>query len=132
MKYSPIALFCLICVGCGSAGETKTQGDSAALAMSATPARIRSTSNESTRKEQPALAEDEVRVPLFVLPVDALVEVDDVVARRRNGTVEIIGKVGAERRVRVFSGAAQTEEKIVKIEAMGTSPASIDARGLPR
>ena len=98
--------------------------------MSATPLRARTTPNVSTRKEQPALADDEVRVPLFVLPGDALVEVDDVVVRRRNGTVELVGKVGTERRVRVYSGATRTEEKIVKIEATGTSPESIDVRGV--
>jgi len=122
------ALLCVVSVGCGSASETKTQGDSAAPPMSATPLRTRPTSNESMRIEQPTLAEGEVRVPLFVLPGDAVVEVDDVVVRRRHGTVELVGKVGSERRVRVFSGTTRTEEQNVKIEAMGTSPASIDAR----
>ena len=130
MKNAAIALLFVTCVACGSAGETKAQGDSAPAAMSATPLRARPTTNESTRKEQLALADDEVRVPLFVLPGDALVEVDDVVVRRRNGTVELVGKVGTERRVRVYSGATRTEEKIVKIEATGTSPESIDVRGV--
>lgn len=128
MKNASMALLFVTCVACGSAGETKAQGDSAAPAMSAMPSRTRPTPNESTRKEQPALADDEVRVPLFVLPGDALVEVDDVVVRRRNGTVELVGKVGTERRVRVYSGATQMEEKVVKIEATGTSPESIDVR----
>ncbi len=127
--YAPFcALFCMECVGCGSASETKAQGDSAAPAISATPSRTRQTPNEVTRKEQPTLADDEVRVPLFVLPGDAMVEVDDAVVRRRNGTVELVGKIGAERRVRVFSGTTRTEEMIVKIESTGASPASIDAR----
>lgn len=132
MKIANIALFCFLSciasVGCGLAGETNAQGDAAAPAMSAMPSRIRPTPNESTRKEQPVLADDEVRVPLFVLPGDAVVEVDDVVVRRRQGTIELVGKVGAERRVRVFLGTTRVVEQKVKIEAMGTLPATIDVR----
>jgi len=133
MKYAVLTLIGVTCWGCGSAGETKPTGDAAAPATSATSARIRSTSSDSTRTEQPALAEGEVRVPLFVLPGDAPVEVDNVLVRRRNGTVELVGKIGDEFRVRVYSGP-RTEEKIVKIEATGTSPASIEVNtaSLPR
>ena len=114
-------------IGCVTPGETKDVGDAAAPAVSATSLRTRAAPQASTRKEQPALAEGDVRVPLIVLPGDAHVEVDGVPVRRRNGAVELVGKVGSERRVRVSLETGRTEEKIVKIEATGTSPASIDA-----
>ena len=128
MRIATFAILCMTCAGCGFAGETKAKNDSAALAASVAPARNRPAAKDSTRSEQPALADDEVRVPLFVLPGDAAVEVNDVLVRRRNGTVELVGKIGDERRVRVFIGSMRTEEKIVKIEALGTSPPMIDAR----
>lgn len=123
-------LILVTCIGCGSAGETKAGGDAPAAAVSAASVRSRSTSKESTRVERPQLAEDQIRVPLFVVPGDAIVEVDDVVVRRRNGTIELVGKVGEERRVRVFSGMTQTYEKNVRIEAAGTSPSTIDVRAV--
>lgn len=123
-----------ICLGCGSAGETKTNGDASAPATSATAARVRVAPQESTSKEQPKLADDEVRVSLIILPGDAPVEVDNVLVRRRHGTIELVGKIGDERRVRVYVGTTRTEERVVKIEASGTLPAMIDANApsLPR
>lgn len=121
-----VAIVFVTCLGCGSAGETKTNAEGSAPATSATASRARVTPQASVSKEQPMLAEDEVRVPLFVLPGDAQVEVDNVLVRRRHGTIELVGKVGDERRVRVYWGTT-TEEKVVKIEATGTSPALIDA-----
>jgi hypothetical protein len=128
MKIATFAILCMVCFGCGSAGETNTKNDSVALAASVAPLRNRPAAKDSTRNEQPALADGEVRVPLFVLPGDAAVEVNDVLVRRRNGTVELVGKIGDERRVRVFIGSMRTEEKVVKIEELGTSPPMIDAR----
>ncbi|HRI69041.1 MAG TPA: hypothetical protein PK156_32650, partial [Polyangium sp.] len=87
LKYWGLVLLWAACAACSSSGETKPSGDVPAPALSATSARSRTTSKETTRKEQPGLAEDQVRVPLFVVPGDAMVEVDDVVVRRRNGTI---------------------------------------------
>jgi hypothetical protein len=129
MTRTILTLTFVTCIGCDSAGETKTNEDVATppLATSATTSRSRVAPQDSARKEQPLLAEDEVRVALVVLPGNAQVEVDNVSVRRRHGAVELVGKVGDERRVRVFLGTTRTEERIVKIEATGASPALIDA-----
>jgi serine/threonine-protein kinase len=78
-------------------------------------------------------------VTLVVLPGDASVEVDGQPVRRRNGVIELVGKVGDVHRVRVFKGAKSTEEKAVTIPAAGTLPGLLDlnaplppaARGKP-
>lgn len=129
MKRASLIWICATISGCGSAGETKV-GDAGAPASSAAPARTRLTPKESSRVEQPQLAADQVRVPLFVLPGDAIVEVDGVQVRRRQGTIELVGKVGEEHRVRVraSSETMQADEKVVKIEANATEPALIDVR----
>lgn len=129
MKRTTLFCICATALGCSSAGETKL-ADAGAPASSAAPVRARLTSKESSRVEQPQLAADQVRVPLFVLPGDALVEVDGVQVRRRQGTIELVGKVGEEHRVRVraSSETMQADEKIVRIEANGTVPALIDVR----
>lgn len=127
MKRTILFLICAAMVGCSSSGETKAW-DAGAPSSSAAPTRARLTSKESSRVEQPVLAEDQVRVPLFVLPGDARVEVDGVQVRRRQGTIELVGKIGDEHRVRVVSDTMQTDEQIVKITATGTEPALIDAR----
>lgn len=129
MKRASFVGICMALVGCSSAGETKVE-DAGAPASSAAPARARLTSKDSLRVEQPQLGADQVRVQLFVLPGDAIVEVDGVQVRRRQGTIELVGKVGEEHRVRVrvSSEMMQADEKVVKIEANATEPALIDAR----
>ena len=125
--------FVVFVVGCVSPGETNTDADAAAPATSGTsasPQRTRSTSKESLRVEKPLLAENEVRLPLVVIPADAIVEVDDALVRRRHGAVEIVGKVGDERRVRVFVGATSVE-KVVKIDAVGLVPSMIELGSPP-
>lgn len=133
MKRRYALLMLSLVVGCVSPGETNTDADAAAPAMSGTsasPQRTRSTSKESLRVEKPLLAENEVRLPLVVIPADATVEVDDALVRRRHGAVEIVGKVGDERRVRVFVGATNVE-KVVKIGAVGLVPSMIDLGSPP-
>lgn len=122
-----LTLVCVVCLGCGSSGEPKANGEVPASATSATTSRSRSGPQESTRQEQPLLADGDVRVPLFVVPGNALVEVDDALVRRRHGVVELVGKVGTARRVRLLLENGRTVETTVQIEAMGTSPAWIDA-----
>jgi len=72
------------------------------------------------------LGPDERRVMLFVLPGDATVEVDGRQAFRRNGFVELVGKVGEMRRLRVFKGARSTEEKNITIGDGVAMPSLID------
>ena len=45
------------------------------------------------------------------MPVTAPYEVDGQVVRRRNGLVELVGRVGDVFRLRAFKGAKSTEEK---------------------
>jgi serine/threonine-protein kinase len=70
-------------------------------------------------------------VPLFVVPGDALVEVDGQPAYRRDGVIELTGKVGDVRRVRVWKGAKTTEEKAVKIQEAQPSPPLVDLNEAP-
>ena len=65
------------------------------------------------------------RVKVIVLPGDASVEIDGLSARRRNGVIEIAGRVGDVHRLRVLKGADQLQ-KDVTIEEAGVSPAVID------
>lgn len=79
------------------------------------------------------LGADERRVAVVVLPGDALVEVDGQPVRRRDGVVELVGKVGEVRLVQAFKGAKSTEEKAVTIQEGGASPALVDLdEPLPR
>jgi hypothetical protein len=65
-------------------------------------------------------------VALFVVPGDASVEVDGQLVARRNGVVDLVGKVGDVRRVRVFKDAKSTEEKVVTIQNTEASPPLLD------
>ncbi|HLM74129.1 MAG TPA: hypothetical protein VK459_15590 [Polyangiaceae bacterium] len=79
-------------------------------------------------RQQPALSDLGAkgrRVKVIVLPGDASVEIDGLAARRRNGVVEIAGRVGDVRRLRVFKGAEQLQQDVT-IEEAGVSPAVVD------
>jgi hypothetical protein len=78
------------------------------------------------RANVPLLAPGERRVALFVVPGDASVEVDGQIVARRNGVVDLVGKVGDVRRVRVLKGEKSTEEKVVTIQNTEASPALLD------
>src|SRR5262245_47785563 len=65
------------------------------------------------------------RVKVFVLPGDAEVESGDVPIRRRNGLVELTGKVGDTRLLRVSKGRKYIEEKVT-ITDQGAEPARIE------
>lgn len=73
-----------------------------------------------------SLAGNEHRVVLVVLPGNASVEVDGHAVSRRNGLIELIGKIGDVYRVRAFRGKKSTEEKNVTILAGQPSPSLID------
>jgi len=125
-------VFVLFCIGCGSNGNTPQPGAVASVssADSAAGSGGRSKKTGLSSTQQRKLGADEVRVALLVIPGDVVVEVDKVPVRRRNGLIELVGKVGDEHRVRVLLGATLSDEKVVKIEAAGTSPALIDANEL--
>jgi hypothetical protein len=69
------------------------------------------------------------RVSLIVLPGDASVEVNRFTADRRNGVIDLTGKVGDVRRVRVFKGTLQMQ-RYVTIEDGYASPPVLDLREL--
>jgi hypothetical protein len=65
------------------------------------------------------------RVKVIVVPGDASVEVDGFGAKRRNGVIELTGRVGDVHRLRVYKGAEQLEQDVT-IEEAGVSPAVLD------
>ncbi|KYF89427.1 hypothetical protein BE20_20530 [Sorangium cellulosum] len=77
------------------------------------------------------LGAGERRVKLLVLPADAVVEVDGVPVRRRDGVIELSGKVGQTHRVRVSRGARHGETTVTLTDA-GASPPSLDLAALAR
>jgi len=84
------------------------------------------------RRLQPSLrdlGEKGRRVKVIVLPGDASVEIDGVAAGRKNGVIELVGRVGEVRRLRVFKGAEQLEENVT-IEEATASPAVLDLAAL--
>lgn len=83
------------------------------------------------RQKLALLGADERRVPVFVLPGDASVEVDGRLVARRDGVIEIVGKVGASHRIRVFKGAKSTEEKTITIQEPGAPPETLDLNEPP-
>jgi hypothetical protein len=129
MKSHPILLATILTIGCASSDNTKQPGNAAETASSASIPSIRQRTNAdpSFATPQKKLDEGEVRMALLVLPGDALVEVDKVPVRRRNGLIELLGKVGEERRVEVFWGANAKVEHVLKIEAPGGALQLIDA-----
>ena len=76
----------------------------------------------------PTLAElgpDARRVKVVVLPVDADVEVDNVLTARRQGVIEFVGKLGQTRKLHVQRGAKHRTFEI-SIGQDGASPPRID------
>ncbi|KYF73131.1 hypothetical protein [Sorangium cellulosum] len=77
------------------------------------------------------LGAGERRVKLLVLPADAAVEIDGVPARRRDGVIELSGRVGQTHRVRL-SRDTRHAETIVTLMDGGVSPPSLDLAALAR
>jgi hypothetical protein len=122
------ALVCLSTVGvCGQPGvedgvpaPAPSAGDVAGVHPAGKPQRVTH-----------GLDADERRVKLLVLPADAAVEVDGVPVRRRDGAIELSGKVGQTHRVRL-SRDAQHAETTVTLKDSGASPPSLDLAALVR
>ncbi|WP_437996003.1 hypothetical protein WMF26_33090 [Sorangium sp. So ce185] len=127
----------VLLVACGqpaSGGGAGEQAASGTTSGAASPERGAPTASdaETVRRAQPrALGPDERRVTVVVLPGDASVEVDGQPARRRDGLIELVGKVGEQHRVRAFKGTKSTGEKTVTIKESGASPALVDLHEPP-
>lgn len=78
------------------------------------------------RREGKLRKPDEQRVAVVVLPGDARVEVDGQAVERRNGLVDLVGKIGDVRRLRVSKGDKSTGDKIVTIAEGGAVPPVVD------
>ncbi|MFO0759552.1 MAG: protein kinase [Byssovorax sp.] len=70
------------------------------------------------------------RVKVVILPADALVEVEGVRVRSKDGVIEISGTLGSVHKVRVFKGRLETEGDVVVTES-GAIPPKIEL-GAPR
>ena len=75
------------------------------------------------------LGADGRRMKVIVLPGEASVEVDGLAARRRDGIIELTGKVGEKHQLRVFD-ESRTGELEVVIEDGQTSPSVVDLSAL--
>jgi eukaryotic-like serine/threonine-protein kinase len=104
-------------------------GDKPAVSGTAMP--VSTGPRAAARPEMAVLGPGERRVALIVVPGDALVEVDGQPAYRRDGVIDLTGKVGDVRRVRVWKGAKSTEEKAVTIHETQPSPALVDLNEAP-
>jgi hypothetical protein len=112
---------------CGQPGVEDGGPEPATSADDTAEVRTTATAQPGRRR----LGAEEHRVKLLVLPADAAVEVDGVPARRRDGVIELSGKVGQTYRVRL-SRDAQHVETTVALEGSGASPPSLDLAALAR
>ncbi|WP_437937379.1 WD40 repeat domain-containing protein [Sorangium sp. So ce341] len=78
-------------------------------------------------KPHPPAADDRdlVRARVLVLPGDAEVELDGAQVRRRDGLIELTGRVGERKKLTIVDGDTSIE-KDVTIGANGASPSAID------
>lgn len=114
--------------GCGGGGAARPDAGSESGSGSESDSVLAGGADEV--KAQPSLKDlgpSGRRVKVIVLPGDAVVEVDGVAARRRDGVIELLGKVGEVRRLRVAKGAESTEESVT-IQESGASPPVVDLR----
>ena len=124
--FAPLVFF----LACGQPPEAVREDSPISSGPKAAGSAVQ-TSKRAARPELSLLGADERRVALLVVPGDALVEVDGQPAYRRGGAIDLIGKVGDVRRVRVWKGAKTTEEKAVTIQEGRLSPAIIDLNEAP-
>jgi hypothetical protein len=87
---------------------------------------IKVRSHAQSRQNDRELGPGERRVVVFVVPGDAWVEVDGQTIDRRDGVIELVGKIGDTRRVRAWKGDKSTETKVVAIEDTGANPSFMD------
>ncbi|WP_437901486.1 hypothetical protein [Sorangium sp. So ce124] len=115
----------------GACGQPGVDEGGAEPATSAGEVAVETGAPATPRSAVHRLGGGERRVKLLVLPADAVVEVDGVPVRRRDGVIELSGKVGQTHRVRVSRGAQHGETTVTLTDA-GASPPSLDLAALAR
>ncbi|WP_438031096.1 hypothetical protein [Sorangium sp. So ce233] len=115
----------------GACGQPGVEEGGAEPATSAGEIAVETRAPATARPAAHRLGAGERRVKLLVLPADAVVEVDGVPMRRRDGVIELSGKVGQTHRVRVSRGAQHGETTVTLTDA-GASPPSLDLAALAR
>ncbi|AUX33645.1 MULTISPECIES: hypothetical protein [Sorangium] len=115
----------------GACGQPGVEEGGAEPATSAGEIAVETRAPAAARPAVHRLGAGERRVKLLVLPADAVVEVDGVPVRRRDGVIELSGKVGQTYRVRVSRGARHGETTVTLTDA-GASPPSLDLAALAR
>ncbi|WP_437496913.1 hypothetical protein [Sorangium sp. So ce1099] len=115
----------------GACGQPGVEEGVAEPATSALEIAVEPRAPAAARPAAHRLDAGERRVKLLVLPADAVVEVDGVPVRRRDGVIELSGKVGQAHRVRVSRGAQHGETTVTLTDA-GASPPSLDLAALAR
>lgn len=118
-------LVLILLPACGNLGAESAPPDSSAPESAGADASVEQAKEPSLKPLGPT----ERRVNVIVLPVDAQVEEDGAPVRRRDGTIELTGTVGASHKLHVFKGAESTV-KAVTIQNTGASPALIDLGGV--
>ncbi|WP_438044737.1 hypothetical protein [Sorangium sp. So ce128] len=115
----------------GACGQPDVEEGGAEPATSALEIAGETRAPAAARPTAHRLGAGERRVKLLVLPADAVVEVDGVPMRRRDGVIELSGKFGQAHRVRVSRGAQHGETTVTLTDA-GASPPSLDLAALAR
>ncbi|HRI62803.1 MAG TPA: hypothetical protein PK156_01150 [Polyangium sp.] len=124
LLYFSLSAAVFVLSACGD--RDATSGSSApALVASDSAKNVPVHSKVAPRREGKLRSANEMRVALVVLPGDARVEIDGEVTERRDGLVDLEGKLGDVRRVRVWKGERATEKSIM-IAENGATPAVID------
>jgi hypothetical protein len=109
-------------LGCGQAGESGAAAQTSSDGEDATSVAAAEIGRQPSLKD---LGPSGRRVMVLVLPGDASVEVDGAAVRRRDGVIELVGRVGDKRRLRVLKGAQSREQEVTLLEA-SAEPALID------
>lgn len=112
-------------MGCGSEGEDAAM-QTPLTASSVAPHALEVKTRKTVRQSERLLGPDERRVAVFVVPGDALVEVDGQRVERRDGVVELVGKLGAVQRLRAWKGDKSSETKEITITESGANPSFVD------
>lgn len=123
------ALALALAAACGNGGPADT-APASLNAAPLEPSSLPSGALPSPPLASPQLPDGTRRVNVIVLPGDALVEVDGTPARRRDGVIELLGRVDEVHRLHIYKGAASLDRE-VSIPEPGTSVPLVDLNAPP-